>query len=869
MKSFPLLVAASLVAAPLTRGDSASDTLLRAAGASDAERLVLALAEAPVDARDGQGRTALMLAAKAGSFECAKRLLWAGADARLKDPSGQTARDFLDGASPSYGPLSLLLRCHAFCQEFGRPGGKVKTPHLAMVNDPFVDYAHPFLGASYQINSAEASGRKGVDDDRNGFVDDVYGWNLNNNEPVAAPMLSIDNSPEAKNFLSALLTDYLKANNGDQTLMTRLKSRYDNPLVRQIGLQNLLQENIQINDYTYAKMFMNASHGTHVAGIIKRASQNRAKITCATIGATVSSTVPLVLDQVALGDLAAKSPDYGTFVTAVLDRYRGEAIVKGRRASDYLRANGAGVANMSWGRPKPFFEGAANRLETIYRLSGADPASIGRKYEGAVGAKIADLALELSIADAAAFALAFYENPNVFIVIAAGNERKDNDTLLPSPQYLSRFFPNVITIASVNDQGAPSSFSNFGVRSVQLAAPGEQIRSSILGGFEAPMSGTSMAAPFVAGVAAGIRFTYPRISATDLRRILEYSARKSSGLSTIVSSSGAIDEAAAYQLASTWGGATGSMLLAEVARDKRPGQDGPKLTAPGVSNPKLAALKLLEPGRNPIPVPPVANKPTPTPKPAVPSNPVLPPLPKSPAIAKGWRITSSGGFQDSWRVVMSKPSPYGDQAHLGTGPWPSAEIEKFWKLNYRISSVAGSADGWNVVMSKGMPGGQRVVGMDFDQEQISKLNSEGWRITSVAGWKNQWIFVMGDQTGYGTQRYTLPTPLNDSRRDWINKRWDEGMRITTVAGDDNPEDPDDGWLFVASQNSGYTEQTMEGPGPWPGLWIAGRLREGYRITSVAGTPAHSIVVMSKGTKLGEQVISDGTGFPDAWIKARW
>jgi subtilisin family serine protease len=830
MRNFPLFLIAALAVILPSKADPASEALLAAATASNAEKLVLALAEAPPDSRGAQGRTALMLSAKASSFECAKRLLWAGADPRLKDDSGKTALDLLDSDSPAYGPLSLLLRCYAFCRENGRPGGKARIPNLALVNDMFVDYTHPALASSYAVNTAELKGKKGVDDDHNGFIDDVYGWNLNNDEPVTAPMLCLDGSDECRTFLAGMISDYLKANGGDEGIADRLRSRYDNPLVRQIGLQNLLQANIELNDLKYSEMFFEASHGTHVAGIIRRFSENKARITCATIGISVTPQASVVVDAQALTELAKKSPNYGEFVNAIILRFRAEAIAKGRRASDYLRASGAGVANMSWGREKAWFTETAEHLKQVYQKDGADPASIDHDYSGLIGERIAEFPLELCIANAASFALAFYENPDVFVVISAGNEHTDNDSSLPSPQYLSRFFPNVITIASTNDQGKPSSFTNFGVRSVQLAAPGEDIRSSILDGLEAPMSGTSMAAPLVAGIAAGIRADHPKISAADIRRILEYTAKRTPELATLVSSSGWVDAIAANKLAATWSGATGSMLLAEVARDRRPGQDGPKITAP-----KAAA----------------------------------PPKPKSPLQAKGWRITSSGGFSGSWKVVMSKPSPYSDQRHLGVGEWPAKDIDEAWQKGFRVTSIAGDADGWNVVMSQGVPGGQRILGLEFDQAELAKLMTEGWKITTIGGWNSQWAIALGDQTGYGNQRYTLPTPMTDSRREWIKKRWDEGYRITSIAGDDSPDNADDGWLLVMSQNSGLDEQTFSGPGPWPTDWIAAQQKDGYRITTIAGTPERALVVMSKGTKLGLQIISEGTDFPNDWIKDHW
>lgn len=830
MKLLFLVAASAFAAISLSWGDPASDALLAAARASDAEKLVLALAEASPDARDSHAQTALMLAAKAGSFECAKRLLWSGADARLKDDSGKIALDFLDPASSAYAPLSLLLRCHAFCREYGRPGGKARIPHLALVNDMFVDHTHPTLAAAYQVNAAELNGKNGVDDDHNGFIDDVYGWNLNNDVPVSTPLLCIDNSNESQNYLVSLIGDYLKSNGGDEAIAERLRNRYDNPLVQQIGLQNLLQADIELNDLKYSEMFFNASHGTHVAGIILRSSGNKAKLTCATIGMSVTPRTSITTDGAALATLAKDSADYGAFVNAVIEKYRAESVRKGRRSSDYLRACGAGVANMSWGRQKGWFSETAERIKGVYKELGADPSSIDRDYAGVTGERIAEFSLELMVADAAAFALAFYENPDVFIVISAGNDHADNDIGLPSPQYLSRFFPNVITIASTDNEGKPSSFTNFGVRSVELAAPGENIISSILGGLNAPMSGTSMAAPLVAGVAAGIRADHPKISAADIRRILEYSAKRTPELASLVSTSGWIDAAAANQLAAKWSGPTGSMLLAEVARDRRPGQDGPKITAPkAATQPKLKALTL----------------------------------------AKGWRITSSSGFADTWKVVMSKPATYTEQCHFGVGAWPEKDIQAAWDKGFLVTSIAGDANGWNVVMSKGVPGGQRLIGLEFDQAQLSKLMEEGWKITSAGGWNTQWAFALGDQTGYGNQRYTLPTPMTDSRREWIKKRWDEGYSITTIAGDDSPDDADDGWLVVMSQKSGLTDQTFQGPGEWPSDWIAKQQKAGYRITSTAGNEGRYIVVMSKGTKLGMQIISDGGKYPGEWIKDHW
>jgi len=103
----------------------------------------------------------------------------------------------------------------------------------------------------------------------------------------------------------------------------------------------------------------------------------------------------------------------------------------------------------------------------------------------------------------------------ILFVAAAGNASSDNDL---KPHYPSSYdLNNVISVAAVNRNDELTSFSNFGVTSVDLAAPGQQIVSTWLQhGFE-EKQGTSMATPFVAGVAALVIAANPGISIDELR----------------------------------------------------------------------------------------------------------------------------------------------------------------------------------------------------------------------------------------------------------------------------------------------------------------------------------------------------------------
>lgn len=88
----------------------------------------------------------------------------------------------------------------------------------------------------------------------------------------------------------------------------------------------------------------------------------------------------------------------------------------------------------------------------------------------------------------------------ILYVAAAGNYNTDNDA---QPFYPATYeVPNVISVAATDNRDQKASFSNYGATTVDLGAPGVSIRSTVPGGGYANYSGTSMASPHVAGVAA-------------------------------------------------------------------------------------------------------------------------------------------------------------------------------------------------------------------------------------------------------------------------------------------------------------------------------------------------------------------------------
>ncbi len=137
-------------------------------------------------------------------------------------------------------------------------------------------------------------------------------------------------------------------------------------------------------------------------------------------------------------------------------------------------------------------------------------------------------------------ALAEAYKQGVFIVTAAGNSTNDNDSKPIYPANLSEI-PSLISVAASNDWDSIAYFSNYGVQSVQVTAPGVSVLSTLPRGRYGYASGTSMAAPFVAGLAGLIIREAPDLSGFQLRQILIENVEPISKLKAYVSSSGRVD----------------------------------------------------------------------------------------------------------------------------------------------------------------------------------------------------------------------------------------------------------------------------------------------------------------------------------------
>ncbi|GAB2643613.1 S8 family peptidase [Kribbella swartbergensis] len=139
-----------------------------------------------------------------------------------------------------------------------------------------------------------------------------------------------------------------------------------------------------------------------------------------------------------------------------------------------------------------------------------------------------------AIAEAVRRSVAYSESKGVVNVAAAGNEdynlaAKTDDDTSPNDSTpalrtvtndcisLPTELPSMVVVGSVDAAGVKSRFSNFGENKINVAAPGEGVYSTVPGGGYEAMSGTSMASPHVAGVAALLRSLNPKATPAQVR----------------------------------------------------------------------------------------------------------------------------------------------------------------------------------------------------------------------------------------------------------------------------------------------------------------------------------------------------------------
>ena len=131
------------------------------------------------------------------------------------------------------------------------------------------------------------------------------------------------------------------------------------------------------------------------------------------------------------------------------------------------------------------------------------------------------------------------EEYGVLVVAAAGNSTRNIDSRRTYPASFNS--ENLLVVASTSNGGGLSYFSNYGVNSVDVAAPGSSILSTMPGNRYGNMSGTSMASPNTAGVAAEVLSQNPDLGPVELKNLLLDNVVSVSSFKNKVKSGGRVD----------------------------------------------------------------------------------------------------------------------------------------------------------------------------------------------------------------------------------------------------------------------------------------------------------------------------------------
>ncbi len=429
------------------------------------------------------------------------------------------------------------------------------------VIDSGVDIDHEDLKNVIWTNPGEIAGN-GIDDDKNGFVDDIHGWNflgdiVGENMEYVRIIRKLKPKYEGKSESSISAADrkefalYKKAvaeyEKESSEIITN-KARYEQIISQLKPTHEAMAKKLGKTNYTKEDL----------AAIKNPSSQEKQQIAMLNQMLNFADSVPEVLEELESGmkyfngrldnnfnmtedfrGVLGDNPDditdnvYGDNNVAGPDPTR-ENVKHGTHVSGIIAAqrnNGIGM------------DGVANNVKILVVRAVPDgdeydkDIALAIRYAVDNGAKVLNTSFGKYYsphADWVYEAIKYAASKDVLIVNAAGNDGLDLDTvnIYPNDQFDngSEMADSFLTVGALNFKYGGelvANFSNYGKTNVDVFAPGVKIWSTTpLNTYEF-LQGTSMAAPEVAGVAAMIRSYYPNLSAKQVKQIL-----MDSGLST-------------------------------------------------------------------------------------------------------------------------------------------------------------------------------------------------------------------------------------------------------------------------------------------------------------------------------------------------
>jgi len=459
---------------------------------------------------------------------------------------------------------------------------KFPSPVIVAVIDGGLDISHQDLNKVTWVNKGEIPGN-GKDDDKNGYADDVYGWNFLGSEKES---FEFDNDLIVKEirrynirFGGKDSTAISKKNLVDYRAYISKKHELSTSL-KKIN-ENLDNTNRFLNDLNE---------------VLKKIGKTQPKLDDFTSFTPTNESEKKL--QRFMIQVLKSNPDFDAYMVQTksqFERYqvdlnyhlnlnydvRAHYKKEYRAAKDKFYGNGniagtvppahgthvAGIIAAERGN-NIGIDGIANAVLLMPIRAIPDGYSDDRDQANAIryaadnGAKIINMSFGLSVAlnrklvvEAVKYAL----KKDILFIQAAGNGGENLDLKSGYPNRTNPkdklFVNNFIKVgASGFNDGADLvvPFSNYGKQSVDVFAPGLAINSTIPGNKYEQHSGTSMAAPVVAGLAAVIREYYPKLKAWQVKEIIVKTVSKRESLQKLCISGGVVNAYAALKLAQTY-----------------------------------------------------------------------------------------------------------------------------------------------------------------------------------------------------------------------------------------------------------------------------------------------------------------------------
>ncbi|MAP55691.1 S8 family peptidase [Altibacter sp.] len=433
------------------------------------------------------------------------------------------------------------------------PKRKSETVIVGVI-DSGIDIEHEDLKNVIWVNDDEIPGN-GIDDDNNGYVDDIHGWNflgdiIAENMEYVRYLKKLGPKFEGKTEASVSAAD-----RADFILFQKAKAEYEKEY--QQALANKMQYEQILAQVTPAHETMSKKLGKEtytkedLAAIQNPSAQEQQQIAMLTQMLGFGESVPAVIKELKSGiDYFGGRLDthfnlekdfravLGDDPDDINDKVYGNADVDGPDPKKEDARHGTHVAGIIAAQRNNGIgmDGIAQNVKIMAVRAVPDgdeydkDIALAIRYAVDNGAKVINTSFGKYYSPHPEWvwdAIKYASDKDVLIVNAAGNEGYNLDTIQVYPNdqkgVEAEIGETFITIGALNyDYGSEliADFSNYGKSNVDAFAPGVKIWSTTpLNNYEY-LQGTSMAAPAVAGVAAMIRSYYPNLSAKQVKDIL-------------------------------------------------------------------------------------------------------------------------------------------------------------------------------------------------------------------------------------------------------------------------------------------------------------------------------------------------------------